>query len=383
MKILHLIFDHQVIERTLDIYESLFPGCNEVIIISITDNYKHIVKYKNKQRICLGYGKSIGKKFDFDGITHIIAHYMSMDAINFIKSAPSYVRIIWEIYGSDLYNQFLSLYGYKLFYTNPTKFDKHKNFKNISENLFDFFAFLKGNKHNALNISFIRKRNFEYIYKRTDEIQYCCKYDSTFVELYAKRKIPSYEIFNYSLTEVLGDLKDKPFFEGNDIMVGNSASYSNNHFYVLEYLKTIDLKDSKLILPLSYGGSIQYGDEVEKGYINVFGKRVETLRRYLPLHEYNNTFLRLRAMFLSAWRQESQGTAIMGFYLGVKVYMSLKNPLYNWFKDCGFVVFDIETISNDSFITPLSLEEKKHNRNLVVARYNESVFEETLKSHFS
>ena len=46
MKILHLIIDHQVIERMLGVYENVFPYHNDVIIFSLTTNFKHLHKYK-------------------------------------------------------------------------------------------------------------------------------------------------------------------------------------------------------------------------------------------------------------------------------------------------------------------------------------------------
>jgi hypothetical protein len=228
-----------------------------------------------------------------------------------------------------------------------------------------------------------KRRQFNFIINRVDSLQYCCGYDAKLVEEYAHKSIPSYEIFNYSLSEVLGELKDYPFFDGKDILVGNSASFSNNHYYSLDYLKKIGLPEgSTLIVPLAYGGNGTYPDEVESSFYQAFPGRVETYRSYMPLHVYNKkTFLRLNAMFLSHWRQESQGTAIMGFYLGIKVFMSSKNPLYQWFVDCGFTVFCIEDATKEEIFTPLTIEKRKQNRQIVMQRYNEEAFANTLRSN--
>lgn len=226
-----------------------------------------------------------------------------------------------------------------------------------------------------------KKQQFNYISQRVNSVQYCCYYDAKYIEDYTHRKIHSYEIFNYSLSEVLGDLQDVSFYEGRDIMVGNSASYSNNHLYVLKYLSRILGHKVKLIIPLSYGGCKKYADEVEDAYESTFPQGIEALRNYLPLHVYNKTFLRLKAMILSAWRQESQGTAIMGFYLGIKVFMSEKSPLYKWFLDCGFKVFALEAARQEDFDRPLTLEEKQRNREIVLERYNEERIAQTFKEN--
>lgn len=380
MKILHLIIDHQVVERTLGIYEKLFPNQNSVIVFGQSSQYKHLEKYS--EALFVGFGKGImeGQSYDFCGVTHVIAHYLTMDMIDFIKSVPDNVHVCWEVYGADLYNQFLQPNGMKLYYTDPRKYEKYAFLRSNFPKLFAWMLERKGYKYKTDKH---RNQQFRYISDRVNSIQYCCKYDATFIEEYANRHIPSYEIFNYSLKTVLGELADSPFSSGEDVLVGNSASYSNNHFYVLKLLKEKKLSPpSHFILPLSYGGVKAYADDVETAFNSSFPGQIETFRDYIPLHEYNKTFLRLKSMILSAWRQESQGTAIMGFYMGIKVYMSERSPLYKWFKDCGFVVFALEDADQSSFEEPLPSDYQLHNRNLVITRYNEDAFETTLRKHF-
>ncbi len=382
MRILHLITDHQVIERTLGVYEEVFPSCNEVLVFGDGDkpfnrlkgDYKgRIVNFRNLKRFASNY--------DFSEITHVISHYMSMDKIDFIKLIPENIPVCWEVYGSDLYNQFLESRGYKIFFTSPFKYESHGFLRQHARGLFHFLATLKGHKY---CFDFQKNKQFRYIASRIDSIQYCCGYDAEYVKEFAGRNIHSYEIFNYSLNEVLGELKGSDFSSGDDILVGNSASFSNNHMYILNCLKQIDIpKHTKLIIPLSYGGSKKYANDIEAIYKEEYPNQIETLRDYIPLHEYNKYFMRLKSMILAAWRQESQGTAMMGFYLGIKVYMSEKSPLYKWFVDCGFAVFPIEKATSVSLCTPLALEEKKKNRSLVVERYNEDRIKEIFKKNIT
>lgn len=381
MKILHLIVDHQVIERTLGIYEKVFPHSNEVLIFDWKPNspIKHLGKYANKPIVSHNKGYAYGKDFDFSGVTHIIAHYLTMDMIDFIKSAPQNIHVCWEIYGADLYNQFLVDYGYNIYYTSPKKYSKYSILETYFNPIFKALLYLKGVKY---VYSSQRKKQFEYICHRVNSLQYGCKYDASLVEKYAKRTIPNYEIFNYSLTEVLGDLIDYDFFEGRDILIGNSASLTNNHLYILRCLQKSTLpEDARIIMPLSYGGEQKYINDVVSAYSSTISNELIIYKKYMPLHEYNKTFTKLRAIVLSAWRQESQGTAIMGFYLGVKVFMSQNSPLYRWFLDCGFIVYSIENATKEQIATSLKNEEKIHNRNIVLQRYNDEVFINTLKTN--
>ena len=114
MRILHLIIDHQVIERTLGVYESLFPGCNEVVIFNQGSGLKHIKKYSDCIQVDRKTVRAIGKTFDFSRFDNIVAHYLTFEMIDFIDYAPRNIKVCWEIYGYDLYNQFLEPLGYKL-----------------------------------------------------------------------------------------------------------------------------------------------------------------------------------------------------------------------------------------------------------------------------
>ena len=336
-------------------------------------------KYKECPVILRNQGEKEGKIFDFSDYTHIIAHYLTMDMIDFIKSAPIDVHVCWEVYGADLYNQFLEPNGFKLYYTNPVRYDKYRVFRRYLPCLFKLALEVKGYEY---QFNFQINRQFKYISHRINSIQHCCYYDAALIEQYASRKIHSYEVFNYSLSEVLGKLIDTPFFDGDTIMVGNSASYSNNHLYVLNLLKRMDLKDElKFTLVLSYGGSKQYVSEVENAYNSSFPQNVEVLINYLPLQVYNQIFLKVRSMVMSAWRQESIGTIIMGLYLGIKVFMSERSPLYKWFVDCGFNIFAIETAKGEDLDTPLSTKDKQRNRELVLERYNEERIARSLKEN--
>ena len=381
MKILHLISDHQVVERTLGVYENIFPDCNDVLVFSNDSNFKRLKKDYRDRIVNKNNLTTIANNYDFSDVTYVIAHYLTMEKIDFIKLIPYNIHVCWEIYGGDLYDQFLEPGGYKMYYTSPLDFDKYGFYKKHLLFIFNCALYIK--YRNKYIFRHQLNKQFDYISGRVNSLQYCCKYDASFVEEHAHRSIHSYEVFNYSLSTVLGELKDVDFYEGSDIMVGNSASFSNNHLYVMNYLKKISLPQNlKYILPLSYGGNQRYAEYVERIYKSVFDTQIETFRQYIPLHEYNKTFLRLKAVILSSWRQESQGTAIMAFYLGLKVFMSYKSPLYKWFVECGFIVFTIENANANDFVESLSIDDKKKNRELVLNRYSESCIVDTFKKEF-
>ena len=87
-------------------------------------------------------------------------------------------------------------------------------------------------------------------------------------------------------------------------------------------------------------------------------------------------------MILSSWRQESIGTILMGFHLGIKVYMSQVSPLYSFYKDLGFSLFTIESDDILHINEPLSNDIRKKNRDLLHELYNDDIIKSYIRQHF-
>ena len=160
------------IRDRLGVYENVFPYHNDVVIFSLTTDFKHLRKYKECPVILRNQGRKEGKVFDFSSYTHIIAHYLTMDMIDFIKSAPIDVHVCWEVYGADLYNQFLEPNGFKLYYTDPVRYDKYRVFRRYLPYLFKLALEVKGYKY---QFNFQINKQFKYISHR---INSCLLYTS-------------------------------------------------------------------------------------------------------------------------------------------------------------------------------------------------------------
>lgn len=379
MKILHLISDHQVIERTLCVFEDIFPNKNEVLIFSNESDLKHVVKYGRHKIVSKRNYKKIIKEFDFSEITYVIVHYLSFEKIEFIKCIPQHIHICWDIYGGDFYNQFLHVMGYELYYSNPIKYSKYYYLKRFFPSLFKMLLYIKGNRPVYERII---KKQFNYISHRINSLSVCCSGEVALFEKYSGVTLPYFEIFKYSLRETLGDLYDSDFSKGNDILIGNSASFTNNHLYVFQQLKGVDIDKSNLVIPISYGGIPKYISEIKMTYAEKYHQNVTFITQYLPLCEYNKMFMSMKIMILSSWRQESLGTIIMGLYLGIKIYLSKKNPLYDWFINLGCKIYCIEELTTDDFGLMLKCFEKKNNRAIILKHYSSENIKSNIRNHF-
>lgn len=77
--ILHLIIDHQVIERSLGIYEELFPNRNRVLIFSDMTSFKHLSKYADNTIVSRHNIKDVASFYDFTNVKYVIAHYLTFE----------------------------------------------------------------------------------------------------------------------------------------------------------------------------------------------------------------------------------------------------------------------------------------------------------------
>ena len=76
-------------------------------------------------------------------------------------------------------------------------------------------------------------------------------------------------------------------------------------------------------------------------------------------------------MILPTWRQEALANVVSSLLKGIKLFLSKKSPMYNHFLNYGFKIYAIEELTQKVFDTPLTLEEKKYNRNLMLKYLDE------------
>jgi hypothetical protein len=153
---------------------------------------------------------------------------------------------------------------------------------------------------------------------------------------------------------------------GNDILIGNSASWTNNHLDIFALLQRILPQNQfKLVTPLSYGSS-----EVRQLVITVgqarFGKDFVPLNDYLPLAQYWRLIQSCGYIIMNHLRQQAYGNIAMGLYIGAKVFLDERNPLYTYLVGEGYHLSTIQQLSAQGLtcLTPLREEEKDANRRL-------------------
>lgn len=150
-----------------------------------------------------------------------------------------------------------------------------------------------------------------------------------------------------------------PSSDGN-ILLGNSATFTNNHIDIIELLKDLKIQNRKIIVPLSYG---------EKKYSEFIKSKVDDkyqiLENFLLFSEYEKLISSCSYAISGAIRQQSIGNINMCLLKGVKVFLYSNSLIYKQLKRDGYIVFSIEEDLNEKeLITPLSYDDMIHNQNV-------------------
>lgn len=363
--ILHLFNDEKVVNRCIENFEKVVPNKN-LFICFYEKKLKHVKKHEN----LFFYNESCS--FDnsllYD-IEKIIIHYLDLKKVNFILehnliNIPCY----WCIWGGDLYNTFLVNRGYPIYYE--------------SHFLGNFFKIRVHIKNILLRFNIIRTTErimLDFIKNNITHI--ISTIDYPIVKKYLGDYIQAERVMGlnyYPIEVILGNLTNETV-KGNTILIGNSASFTNNHSYAFKYLSRLNIKNRKIITPLSYGGSPAYIKHIMKKYKEKWLESYNALLNFLPLEEYNNLMLTSDICIFPSWRQEAVGNIIISLYLGSKIFLSIKSPLFEYFQDMGIKIYAIENIKQEDLDTPLNETVRKKNREIIFNAYCEKKTIEAIK----
>lgn len=374
-KILHFVLDDKFIIPEMNIFDSLKEYDNEYILIkNLPFQHRLYLKERDKIREMSRWNvKKRIRRSDYADV--IILHSLFSLPLDLFKSIHPKTKVIWLAWGYDLYHgkygmepliKITSLYGY---YTNQyveteesqPKFPvliKSKIREFISELLWpannsilnealqrvDYFGGYPGEYDLIQRNEYFRARNIDYSYP-------------LIANLYSKENI---EKFSDDIS-------------GN-ILVGNSATETNNHIDIFVKIEKIVPADKQIIIPLSYGSSNYREYVISKGH-EFFAGQLRPLVDFMPLVEYQSLIQSCSVAIFGHERQQAVGNVIMSLWNGAKVFLSQNTLVYRYLKSLGLIVFSIQKdLTKEEINTFLSKEEIMSNRKIVSNNFsNEAV----------
>ena len=142
---------------------------------------------------------------------------------------------------------------------------------------------------------------------------------------------------------------------GNDILLGNSATPTNNHLDVFEVLAKIHVNNHIILLPLNYG-DLNYGKIIQQKVMGLFPQQAHVLSEFMPYEEYMKLLQNCGNVVMGHIRQQALGNIVAMLYVGAKVYFYKDSVTYAFFKNRGFTVFTLEALQKDPALLDLQLD---------------------------
>lgn len=368
--ILHLVNDEKIINRTIDLFETTFPGNNLFVVFSKRKEYRYVRTDKN----VLSVDEFINGQKEFP-VSSVVIHLLNTHKIHFLNRLNlKEVSVYWIIWGADLYNRLLQPKGFELFYPKS----KYRRRNKLMGILCDPFLHIQNKLRVAETIRFI-KNKVDYLVTDTTENDY-----DIFLKYYPEIEgKPWKDFFYYPIDEILGEELVQATSQGNNILIGNSASLTNNHEYAMDVLSRFDIADRKVIVPLSYSGKKDYKKIVIQAGKQYWGDKFQPLSDFMPLQDYNALLVSVNVAIYGNWRQEAIGNILIVLYLGAKVFISQRNPVLSWARGHGLIVFELERMTQTELDTPLTNEARLQNRAILLNLYNKKRLSELISSLFA
>jgi len=355
IKILHITNDDKFIDAAYYLYEKAFPNSNKVIV-TIPDEINYILKYiKNDKYLISKKNKESIAKIKNEIEEHDIVVFHSYDDFKAeLIEKRNIKKFIYVVWGYEIYTN-----NFKFLYNNFEKETLNyieKNNSYIKKKLKPYYYIVK---------SFFQILN-DNKFKKLKKIKYVAILHKEDFDLFRKKNIinknAKHCIFTYYPIEFIFKQNKDNKISGNNILIGNSATPTNNHLDIFKKLKDLDLTGKQIILPLSYGNK-EYGKYISKQANTIFND-VRPLFDFMPLNEYNKLLQSCNILIMNHIRQQGVGNILAGLWLGSKVFLNKKNTFYKYLKRIGCIVFSLDELDNNN-LNSLTEEQIKINRTIL------------------
>jgi len=357
MKILHCIYDDKFMDGTIRVYASDERHVNRYVYVYRKGMDTDLVytKYPDVTHVEERDFLSLAKEYDV-----VILHSLKCVSQKAIASIPDTCKVVWYGWGFDLYNG----------YNAPIKIEL------LDRKTRHFMWLHQLNKLPKKIIRFpLRPRNKRLLKKALMRIDYFSGVFPFEYELLREsrpyvhaRKLDFY----YGDTDFFVKKEIDTSFDENrkDIILGNSGDPSNNHNDAIQILKEIKLpKESRLIIPMSYGGTESYRSWVKSYAEKCFPLNAFVLSNFMPLKEYLEVISKCQAAIFFHERQQASDNILMQLMYGAKVYLSDTCQTYHYLKEVGFIVYSLQK-EWSSIMEPMKREDVMINRKLLAELYS-------------
>lgn len=355
---LHLCLDGNFIPDSMKVFEQYYPNQNIFVMFNLPDRKGKyienvpIFRFDSKDK---DINERIDKILDTYSVDKIIMHalfHWTVPVMCYVKQRIPTCKCFWLFWGFDMYEALAAKGKYKL----VDSLLPLSRYTYITPSLLNsFIVKMTGGKHRG-----------DILDEAVPYIDYFCFWFKPDFELLKKHYDCNIQFKYFQYIAARKDDHPKEYIEykkiSNRIMVNHQASRSGNHLTVLKKLKTFGgIENYEIWTPLSYG--MEYVKElVLPRAKRMFGEKFKPLLELMPFAEYNDFLNTIPVAIFGQLRQEAAGNIMQLLASGAKVFLRDGNPLQEYYKTKGYIIFSFEKDLNSiADLTPLTAEQQKHN----------------------
>ncbi|WP_373332389.1 TDP-N-acetylfucosamine:lipid II N-acetylfucosaminyltransferase [Thiopseudomonas alkaliphila] len=353
MKIIHIINEVKFSKMAAKAFDAVYPDANYYVSFSREKLNFNVLKFTHYPRFFVFFKVLIKYLLKADVV---VFHSIGPKELLLLRAISKKTKVIWIGWGYDYYDiinvQLLKQETLKLLSSSENK----ENFGGV---VLDFFLFE------------IKKRKSKWI-NRVDIFSPVIFEDFKLVKKELPEMKAKYVSWNYGTLEDdhIRGFEDKKI-NGSNILLGNSASDTNNHLDAFEYINNLNFDGRKVIVPLSYG-DIEYRDIIIREGNKLFPRNFLPLTDFMPIDEYTTILQSCSIVIMNHLRQQALGNIVIALYMGAKVFLDERNPIYDFFIEQGAFIYKLEQLEME-FEDKLLIEQVMHNREVLKSYWSRDV----------
>ncbi len=275
-----------------------------------------------------------------DDYKKIFIHYLSLDKMLHAIKMNDPERLHWVLWGGDFYNTPRHRNGWELFFINSIK-------KHAIRKIGTLCCLLEEDYEKVCNTFDVKPKYHKIFYPNMLDLK-----------TIEETKTPK--------------IQENPA-KSLRILVGNSATISNEHDEILAALKKLSFEKPPTILcPLSYGDE-KYASEVAHLGEDLFGENFIPIREFMTPGDYSHFLNSVDIGIFAHKRQQAVGNIVALLLLGKKVFIRSDVTTYSWLKRLGVTVYDTMKILKDQNpdFSPMGPEARQNNRKIIKSEFSQ------------
>lgn len=364
-RVLHFASDEKVIPLIQGLFEEALPGQSEFRVHAEGGPLRHVRPGPGVRQVGREYFASAAAREDLQRCDCLVIHGLTPYFAPALRQLPEGVLVLWAGWGFDYYDLLeerigpLVLPRTRRLQRGGRTLDRLRYLARVDAPLAKVWGALRRalqprSPHPVREFA----HRFDLFSVTPGEVELV---RGALPQLHA-----DYHMLVYATTE--DTLAVGPDMAGPDLLVGNSATPTNNHAEVFDALARVDLSGRRVLVPLNYG-SAAYAEAVCRLGRQRFGDAFVPLRTFLPLAEYHDVTKTCGTVIMNHRRQQAVGTLSAALYKGARVVLRPESPVYAFYSKMGITLGSIDDLEagGGDVLAPLPAAVRARNRELIGA----------------